>query len=66
MNIFFCLEEREKPDYFDNILKIINEEQDKLINKGSFNRLQILEEISYYLGNRIQNRGKIKKSKLKM
>ena len=61
LNIFFCLEEREKPDYFDNILKIINEEQDKLINKGSFNKLQILEEISYYLGNRIQNRGKIKK-----
>ena len=41
LNIFFCLEEREKPDYYDNILRIINEEQDKLINKESFNKLQL-------------------------
>ena len=59
LNIFLCLEE-EKPNFFDDIQNIIDGEQDKLINKGCFNKLKVLEEISYYLGNRIQNRGKIK------
>ena len=48
LNLFFYFE--KIPDFYDELKEIIQSAKDKVVVKGEFTNLDILNEISYYLG----------------
>ena len=57
INIFFCLNEEQ--NFITELKEIIAEEKTKINDKGLFNKSEILDEISYYLGIEDEKRGEI-------
>ena len=58
LNLFFYFE--KIPDFYDELKEIIQSAKDKVVVKGEFTNLDILNEISYYLGIKDKTRGQIK------
>ena len=57
INIFFCLNEEQ--NFITELKEIIKSEETKINYKGLFNKSEILDEISYYLGIEDEKRGEI-------
>ena len=59
LNIFFYF--KKESDIIIEIKKLLNTMTDKFTIKGEFDQTSLLNELSYYLGNKDKDRGKIKK-----
>ena len=59
LNIFFYF--KKESDIIIEIKKLLNTMTDKFTIKGEFDQTSLLNKISYYLGNKDKDRGKIKK-----
>ena len=59
LNIFFYF--KKESDIIIEIKKLLNTMTDKFTIKGEFDQTSLLNELSYYLGNKDKDRDKIKK-----